>query len=321
MKAVIRVDAFSDRSYHGKVKSVAVLPDQGGWLASDTKVYKTIVTIDEEVTQLKPGMTAVVEIDIEQLKDVLSVPIQAIVQRGSENWCYVQHRRRRWNDEHSRWARRTTSLSRSSRVLEEADVVVLNPMSLVDEQRWRRRPSRRRRASRGRRSRPKRSRPKTQSTDGAVPAPDNATQSERGEATERGPRPTAPPTTGEREAKGGGRGDAGGGPPGKRPDRAGEGGFDMMQFDKNGDGQVTKEELPERMQPMFDGLDKNQDGVLEASEMVRPGRKDRPNQDEAQVMGNLRRQHQQRHDCWPGAIAVSVPLPDGLLAAVELGHR
>ena len=82
LKSVIRVDAFSDRSYQGTVKTVAVLPDQGGWMSSDTKVYKTIVTIDEEVTQLKPGMTAVVEIDVEQLRDVISVPIQAIVQRG-----------------------------------------------------------------------------------------------------------------------------------------------------------------------------------------------------------------------------------------------
>ena len=44
---------------------MAVLPDPGGWLSSDTKVYKTVVTIDEEVDQIKPGMTAVVEIHID----------------------------------------------------------------------------------------------------------------------------------------------------------------------------------------------------------------------------------------------------------------
>ena len=43
----VRVDAFPDRLYPGTVKSVAVLPDQGGWFGSDTKVYQTIITIDE----------------------------------------------------------------------------------------------------------------------------------------------------------------------------------------------------------------------------------------------------------------------------------
>ncbi|MFO7907939.1 MAG: efflux RND transporter periplasmic adaptor subunit [Planctomycetota bacterium] len=94
MKANIGLDALPGRNYEGTVKEVAVLPDQGGWLSSDTKVYKTIVTIDEaldsrERTALKPGMTAVVKILIAHLDDVLCVPVQAIVQRGKETWCYV----------------------------------------------------------------------------------------------------------------------------------------------------------------------------------------------------------------------------------------
>ncbi len=46
----VRVDAFPDRLYHGSIKSVAVLPDQNSWLGSDTKVYETIVTIDERLS-------------------------------------------------------------------------------------------------------------------------------------------------------------------------------------------------------------------------------------------------------------------------------
>ena len=63
----IRVDAFPDLQHRGQVATVAVLPDQGGWMSSDTKVYETVVSIDGEVEQLKPGMTAVVEIDIAHL--------------------------------------------------------------------------------------------------------------------------------------------------------------------------------------------------------------------------------------------------------------
>ncbi len=132
LRALIRVDAFPDRVYQGTVKSVAVLPDQGGWFSPDTKVYKTIVTIDEEVEQLKPGMTAVVEIDVDRLTDVLTLPIQAIVQVAKHTYCFV--------DVAGTPERRTVTLGRTNdkfiqvtEGLNEGDRVVLNPMAIVDE--------------------------------------------------------------------------------------------------------------------------------------------------------------------------------------------
>jgi multidrug efflux pump subunit AcrA (membrane-fusion protein) len=89
MRATIRLDVFPDRRYHGTVKSVDVLADPGGWIASDTKVYKTIVTIDGEVEDIKPGMTAVMQIHLDRLKGVLCVPVQSIERDGEEIWCYV----------------------------------------------------------------------------------------------------------------------------------------------------------------------------------------------------------------------------------------
>ena len=86
----IRVDAFPGKSYSGTVQSVAVLPDQGGWLSSDTKVYATIITIDEKVEQLKPGMTAVAEIRVDYLKDVLAIPVQSVIQVQNDTWCYIE---------------------------------------------------------------------------------------------------------------------------------------------------------------------------------------------------------------------------------------
>ena len=90
LSATITIDAFPNHKYKGSVKSVAVLADRGEWHSRDVKVYATVVTIDEKVDRLKPGMSAVVEIHVERIKDVLSVPVQAIVQVGRDSWCYVK---------------------------------------------------------------------------------------------------------------------------------------------------------------------------------------------------------------------------------------
>lgn len=40
----------------------------------------------------------------------------------------------------------------------------------------------------------------------------------------------------------------------------------LASYDKDGDGKLTKEELPERMQRRFDAMDTNKDGVIDADE-------------------------------------------------------
>jgi len=131
-RAMVRVDAFPDQQYAGTVRQVAVLPDQGGWMSSDTKVYSTTVSIDEKVDHLKPGMTAVVEIQVDHLTDITSIPIQAVVQRGSVNWCFVE--------QGNSAERREISLGRTNDKyveiksgLAEGDRVVLNPLAILDE--------------------------------------------------------------------------------------------------------------------------------------------------------------------------------------------
>ena len=131
----VRVDAFPDRLYPGTVKSVAVLPDQGGYFGSDTKVYQTIITIDEPVERLKPGMTAVAEIHVDRLENVLAVPVQAIVQVGKE--IRLLRRRARGLPQ-----RRVVKLGRTNdkvvQILEgvgPGQRVVLNPMAIAEEAR------------------------------------------------------------------------------------------------------------------------------------------------------------------------------------------
>jgi HlyD family secretion protein len=131
----VRVDAFPERLYPGTVKSVAVLPEQGGYFGSDTKVYQTIITIDVPVERLKPGMTAVAEIHVDRLENVLAVPVQAVVQAGKESACYVAEDGRTPQ-------RRLVKLGRTNdkvvQILEgvgPGQSVVLNPMAIAEETR------------------------------------------------------------------------------------------------------------------------------------------------------------------------------------------
>jgi HlyD family secretion protein len=87
----VTVDAFPSRSYRGTVKSVAVLPEQNSWSGSDTKVYETIVTIDEKVEDLKPGMTAVAEILVASIADVVTVPLHAVVEHDDQTYVVVRN--------------------------------------------------------------------------------------------------------------------------------------------------------------------------------------------------------------------------------------
>jgi Ca2+-binding EF-hand superfamily protein len=41
-----------------------------------------------------------------------------------------------------------------------------------------------------------------------------------------------------------------------------------MQFDKNKDGKVARDEVPEQMQAFFDRMDENHDGFIDKAEIA-----------------------------------------------------
>jgi RND family efflux transporter MFP subunit len=92
-RARIVVDGFPDRTFWGKVDKVGVLPDtQYTFMNPDLKVYITTVAMDNPAAELKPGMSAQVEIMVDELKNVLAVPIQAIgTQADGQRVCYVSN--------------------------------------------------------------------------------------------------------------------------------------------------------------------------------------------------------------------------------------
>jgi len=129
-KASITIDSLPEKALEGEVSKVAVLPDQQNrWLNPNLKVYETDVTIFGTHPDLKPGMSAEVRIMISELKDVLIIPLQAVVTRGDERTCLVrtalgtQSRTIETGDYNDRFIEITGGLK-------EGEKVVLNPEDL-----------------------------------------------------------------------------------------------------------------------------------------------------------------------------------------------
>jgi HlyD family secretion protein len=92
-KATIRVDAFPNLELIGIVKTVSNLADSNrGWMNGGVKEYSTVVDVQNTPadSSLKPGMSAEVIILVQELRDVLQVPIQAIAERKGAFYAFVE---------------------------------------------------------------------------------------------------------------------------------------------------------------------------------------------------------------------------------------
>jgi multidrug efflux pump subunit AcrA (membrane-fusion protein) len=72
--AVITIDAFSDKKFDGRVTQV----DSVGTNNAGVVTYNVSISILNPVPQIKPGMTAGVDIEVDKAEDVLSVPNSAV---------------------------------------------------------------------------------------------------------------------------------------------------------------------------------------------------------------------------------------------------
>ncbi len=124
---VLKIDALSGREFHGRVKFVAPMADQTSfWANPNLRVYRTEVTVEDAVNEMRPGMSCAVEILVEEIEDTLFVPVQSIFRRGEANLAFVDRGGSseertvevgRYND---RWVQVLSGLS-------EGEVVLLAP--------------------------------------------------------------------------------------------------------------------------------------------------------------------------------------------------
>ncbi len=88
----VSIDAFPDVDLSGVVTKVAVVADSANaFMNPDLKVYPTTIKIDGVHDWLRPGMSSEVEILVDQLVDVVYVPVQAVTYWDDQRVVYVDN--------------------------------------------------------------------------------------------------------------------------------------------------------------------------------------------------------------------------------------
>jgi RND family efflux transporter MFP subunit len=83
---LVSLDADPSKRLPGKVVSVANVGEQRP--NADAKVFEVKVTVEKPDTTLRPGMTTSNAVETLVLKDVLSLPIEAVVNEGGVSYVY-----------------------------------------------------------------------------------------------------------------------------------------------------------------------------------------------------------------------------------------
>ena len=79
--------------FRSTVKSVGTLASREGWNDRFVKQYDTIVTIEDLPLDagLKPGFTGEAKIRVNEIPDVVMIPVQAVGQKEGQHYCYVSN--------------------------------------------------------------------------------------------------------------------------------------------------------------------------------------------------------------------------------------
>ena len=82
---------IQDEPCQGEVVSVANRAEQSGWWSGSNKEFSVIVKIDNQPhLNLKPGMSAEVEILVDRHEHVLTLPVAAVVEEQDQFYCWVR---------------------------------------------------------------------------------------------------------------------------------------------------------------------------------------------------------------------------------------
>ncbi|MEM7476040.1 MAG: efflux RND transporter periplasmic adaptor subunit, partial [Planctomycetota bacterium] len=230
MIAKVQLQGFD---LEGEVEDIAEVTRPAGWWTGNLVKYDTIIRLPVH-PGLKPGMSAIVDVVLAAHEDVLTLPVAAILETPDGFMCWVkpevgkpEKRLIEVGDTNDEFTIVTSGLA-------EGEEVVLNPLAFIDEAQVQ--AIKMRRTEGG-----------STSTEGEVAEDEAVTQGN-----------SAGAMTGNKQASGGDK---------KPAAKASVGQMIITAADKNGDGFLTEDEVPEKDRAGFPDSDSNGDGKLSAQEI------------------------------------------------------
>ena len=123
--ATIKVDALGGKSITGRVDSIGVIAESGGWRDPNLREYTIKIALDTAgiEAELKPSMRAEAQIFLDKVDNALTVPIQSIFSDGLVRYVLVPEGKRfvkrpvRVGRRSERFAETTAGIAEGERVL------------------------------------------------------------------------------------------------------------------------------------------------------------------------------------------------------------
>ena len=241
---------LQDTRINGEVLTVASIAKPAGWWTGNVVKYDTVITVDSR-PDLKPGMSATVELFLAEHSDVLTVPVAAVVEQ--EDGFYG------WVKAGSVTTRRRLELGDSNDQfivinggLKEGDEVVLDPLAYIEE-------------AQSDALKPKQEGKEdgesgaADSTTGTAEESRRSKEDSAGKAKESGrPKTKTAITPTTKEA---------GNKPKQQQAMKAVAKKVLEDGDKNKDGVLTKDEFDEKSKPYFDATDTDGNGKVDVSEI------------------------------------------------------
>jgi len=126
MAAKIAVDAIPGMKLTGRVIKVNRYAEPGGFFSSSIKEYATIVEIIDPPDNIRTGMTAEVQIFVEQIPNANQIPIQGLYEHGGQMYSLVMDGPRAFRTAEVEIGATNDTMASIKTGLEPGQTVVLN---------------------------------------------------------------------------------------------------------------------------------------------------------------------------------------------------